>query len=140
MIPDVLELGNCAVLCDSNDECSFYSHLSPPHPLSHLCILYSSCLSMFEECEGCISGVTPCITCSYEDTVEENCGECQRHSLENQMQIADVWHSVANPCFAVPSCSSGWSEFDGYCYSLLRGYNDRDDCDRDCEQVRYNKM
>ena len=58
----------------------------------HLCLLYSSCEALAESGEDCRTGTKDCTVCSFEDTVDGQCGKKNKnHEIEKKapaMQLA----------------------------------------------------
>jgi len=50
----------CQQICSENDQCEFYSWFSDSSPLSHLCMLFSSCSDTDLLCYGCFTGPSEC--------------------------------------------------------------------------------
>lgn len=55
-----VEESECQAICSDNEECNFYSWFSSTSPLSHLCMLFSSCASVDITCYGCFTGPSDC--------------------------------------------------------------------------------
>ena len=76
----------------------------------NLCLLFSSCDSLDEECDGCVTGSPDCSICSFEDTISGQCGA---------------------------ACGEGWSMFGDNCYKLLDNsgeqYFDISVCTEECQ-------
>jgi len=71
--PQVPTTAECHILCEDNSDCNAYTYFEESNVLSNLCLLFNSCDSLDEECEGCVTGVIDCDTCSYDDTVDGQC-------------------------------------------------------------------
>ena len=70
-IPTVNE---CRHICEDNPSCSQYTYFEESH-LTNLCLLFSSCDTLDEKCDGCVTGSPGCELCSFDNTVDGQCGK-----------------------------------------------------------------
>jgi len=94
VISEVESQETCSRLCVNEDGCYFFTYFGEGNPLRNICILYSSCDILDEDCIDCTTGTVDCDTCDWDDTQPDgSCGS---------------------------GCSKGWSAYQDFCYIVLQ--------------------
>ena len=107
-VSQVETFDECEQICRDSSKCVFFTYFGELNFLSHLCLLFTSCEEVDETCQDCVFGMPSCTVCSFEDTVNVTCMDCD----------------------------NGWTQFGEFCYKLMDGdhnhYHSMKDCVNDC--------
>jgi len=130
---DIASVGECMILCENRQNCTEYTYFQESHVMYSECFLFSSCPTLSEECTDCVTGMSHCQVCSFEDTQNGNCDDDTTSTTTTATTTTAATttgpdHVICYEC----------DYSDGDCTENMLGYTVQCDIDQGCYIDQYD--